>query len=902
MERILKNKFINTIISIVLNIIPLLFITLGIFIIQINNQNILNYIEFTTEKGIQYFACIIITILIIIMHISFIIKLLIKKHSSIIEPIMEIILNIILIIFSLSCNLLLFISIFLIILSVIFNGLYLSYLIFKYIKIGKEEHIIKNQLGKNYLATLIINGISILSLLLIFFIPLYSSCEKDSNIIKNHYIISGLIGTSNVLIFIFFIIFILLYLFACKYFFNTLKYYFWKDKKFSETTRKSSYFNFAISTIFFLSGNIIVFYLSLQEDYTYANTISFVPFIIISLIIIIHSFVNAKNEYDEGNIKRRKEVISSMWLILVFITAFTFVTIMSLFLNLIEITGVNGFTGGSFFIRGIDLIKEPSSSGESWLMITFIFFAIILISSVMYILSIISLFTKNLETKRIGLATIIINFIFIFAIGLFSKYYEISSKINIDMINEYIQNNYGISYIIDYDVEVTSGCFGLIFVDVILAIALFILKPFTKASLNESEGTLDVNFNDDTLKVELKSDSNIPQSTKDNSKESSKEHSPISLQDFDACPAFTELDSLKPKYDIAQKQRLNQSFESPSLAQITKFIVDYARESRLHLSYTQEDIASFIAGLGATKLSILQGMSGTGKTSLPKIFLEALMGNCEIIEVESSWKDKNELIGYYNEFTKTYTPKKFTRALYKASLNPDVLTFIVLDEMNLSRIEYYFSDFLSLMENEPHQREIQLCNVSLVNTYENKKHNYINLINGHTLHIPENVWFIGTANRDESTFEISDKVYDRAHTMNFNKRAPKVRNYQEEIPQRYLSYNNFQLLINKAINEVEFELEDVKYIKDLEQLLRPYNISFGNRIMNQIENYVKVYISCFKNGEDLVGEALERILLTKVIAKLEFKAIEDKDSLIKGFEKLNLDKCAEFVRNLNEDF
>jgi hypothetical protein len=60
-------------------------------------------------------------------------------------------------------------------------------------------------------------------------------------------------------------------------------------------------------------------------------------------------------------------------------------------------------------------------------------------------------------------------------------------------------------------------------------------------------------------------------------------------------------------------------------------------------------------------------MSGTGKTSLPKIVAEALMSVCDIVEVESSWRDKNELLGYYNEFSKLYTPKKFTQALYKGT-------------------------------------------------------------------------------------------------------------------------------------------------------------------------------------------------------------------------------------------
>lgn len=373
------------------------------------------------------------------------------------------------------------------------------------------------------------------------------------------------------------------------------------------------------------------------------------------------------------------------------------------------------------------------------------------------------------------------------------------------------------------------------------------------------------------------------------------------IPNFDACPTFTELDDKLSYYNDLLFQRKNKLFENPSLPEIVQFVVDYARESRLHLSYTPQTIAKFVAGLGATKLSILQGMSGTGKTSLPKIFLEALMGNCEIVEVESSWKDKNELIGYYNEFSKVFTPKKFTRMLYKASLNPDVITFIVLDEMNLSRIEYYFSDFLSLMENEPEKREIQLCNVTLTNDYDNEKHQYLSLIDGHTLHIPQNVWFIGTANRDESTFEISDKVYDRAATMNFNQRAPKVRNYSNPIESKYLSYDKFEKLLEKALKEQTFDLESVSYVNDLEALLRPYNISFGNRIMNQIEAYVKIYISCFTNSKELIDEALEDILLSKVVSKLEFKAVEDKESLISSFEKLKLFKCAEFVSKLNED-
>jgi hypothetical protein len=293
-------------------------------------------------------------------------------------------------------------------------------------------------------------------------------------------------------------------------------------------------------------------------------------------------------------------------------------------------------------------------------------------------------------------------------------------------------------------------------------------------------------------------------------------------------------------------------------------------------------------------------MSGTGKTSLPKIFSEAILGNCEIVEVESSWKDKNELLGYYNEFSMKYTPKKFTIALYKAALNKEICTFILLDEMNLSRIEYYFSDFLSLMENEEGQRDIKLVNIKLTKKENETESEYLALDYSNTLKVPSNVWFIGTANRDESTFVISDKVYDRAHTMNFTKRAPKVRNYSDPISQRYFDYNTINELFIKAKKEGDFDAENSQLIKNVETLLAPFNISFGNRILKQIEDFVNIYKACFKD-KNVEDQAIEKILLSKVVAKLEVKAIDDKEKLEMEFEKLNLNQCVDFIRRLDNE-
>ena len=371
-------------------------------------------------------------------------------------------------------------------------------------------------------------------------------------------------------------------------------------------------------------------------------------------------------------------------------------------------------------------------------------------------------------------------------------------------------------------------------------------------------------------------------------------------QKFDPCYAFTNLDSKLSEFSQDLEERKVLKTNEGTLNELIHFIVEYARNSRLHLSYTPEDIATFVAGLGASKLSILQGMSGTGKTSLPKIFSEAIFGNCDIIEVESSWKDKNELLGYYNEFSMNYTPKKFTLALYKAALNQEIFTFILLDEMNLSRIEYYFSDFLSLMENEEDHREIKLINIKLTRKEEENEADYLALDYGNTLKVPPNVWFIGTANRDESTFVISDKVYDRAHTINFTKRAPKVRNYSNPISRQYYDYETMNNLFEAAKQKGDFDAENSNLIKNVEALLAPYNISFGNRILKQIEDFVNIYKECFIN-EDVESEAIEKILLSKVVAKLEVKTIDDKEKLEMEFEKLNLKLCSEFIKRLDNE-
>lgn len=554
-----------------------------------------------------------------------------------------------------------------------------------------------------------------------------------------------------------------------------------------------------------------------------------------------------------------------------------------------------------------NVIKKLSFTGFKLLMdttsfvsaaeraVAYAIFIMLVINLAFAFMSLLSYLGRSEFYAKLSIATITVGTVTCLLVGLFGKYYELIKLIDLGLLSELLS---GTGIEVDEIIKYTTSSYSIwFFAGSIAFIGIILLRrPFTKIT----SLTHQIAAHEDAMVSRAVEISNTGSQDGDNvsgSNESIEAVKTIS----DPCPAFTEIDSHVGEYASTLENRRAALFEEPTLPRLVDFIVEYARNSRLHLFYTNEGIASFLAGLGTTKLSILQGMSGTGKTSLPKIVAEALMSVCDIVEIESSWRDKNELLGYYNEFSKTYTPKKFTQALYKARLNPEVLTFIVLDEMNLSRIEYYFSDFLSLMENEPDRREIKLLNVPLFRKEDNESVPYIGLTDGHTVKIPDNIWFIGTANRDESTFDISDKVYDRAYTINFDKRAVKSAEFGEALSPKYLPVDLLNALFVQAKNSVHFSLDDYPVISEVEKLLEPYNISFGNRIAMQIESFVKIYVSCFDYSEEVLHDALETILLSKVVRKLELKSIDDKDELAEGFEKLGLQRCSKFIASLKED-
>lgn len=278
--------------------------------------------------------------------------------------------------------------------------------------------------------------------------------------------------------------------------------------------------------------------------------------------------------------------------------------------------------------------------------------------------------------------------------------------------------------------------------------------------------------------------------------------------------------------------------------------------SQMHLYYTEEIVRRFIAGMASSKILILEGISGTGKTSLPYSFSRYLCNPATIVSVQPSFRDRTELLGYFNEFSKRFNETEFLRALYEAGYREDP-SMIVLDEMNLARIEYYFAEMLSVLEMPSRDEWI----LDLVPTAwpGDPMH-----LDGGKIKVSPTTWFIGTANNDDSTFTITDKVYDRAMPIELNERGTA---FECELqPTCNITFDHLEELFAKAKADHPISIETVEKMTRLDKYLQTrFNLAFGNRILKQMYEFVPVYVAC--GGTEIGG--MDYIIARKVLKKFE---------------------------------
>lgn len=311
-----------------------------------------------------------------------------------------------------------------------------------------------------------------------------------------------------------------------------------------------------------------------------------------------------------------------------------------------------------------------------------------------------------------------------------------------------------------------------------------------------------------------------------------------------AVDAYFKNEYIAPEYDNTLK-----------LEELCQKMRNYAA-SRLGLYYDLEIIRRLIASFGAARLVILQGISGTGKTSLPYAFGQFIQYPSVICSVQPSWRDRTELIGYYNEFTKKYTEPDFLKAIYEAQFVDDV-RLVILDEMNIARVEYYFAEMLSILEMpREEERVITLVSTRADSDPEKMKEGKV--------WIPSNLWYVGTINNDDSTFAVSDKVYDRAIPVDLDDRADFFEAPDQE-PIR-IHYEHLMKLYADAKNEYPVSPEVLIELDKLDSyLIKHFRLTFGNRIMRQIKDFVPCYVAC--GGTEMEG--IDFIFSCKILRKFE---------------------------------
>lgn len=453
------------------------------------------------------------------------------------------------------------------------------------------------------------------------------------------------------------------------------------------------------------------------------------------------------------------------------------------------------------------------------------------------------------------------------------------------IINSYKDNMNGLSGIM---VIATIGVIIIVFVLAMLLVFFFIKKKLGRGRMKK-EDLLDeiANLNDQVIKL-----------TKTNNEIMAMKVSQLGLNPDEEGSGAGNHQELNEEGDPEDPNKDNTSIRFPKLVNIdhvnegikpknynNNFNLEELMEnfrcfsaSKLHLYYAPKLLRPFIAGLACGKLIILQGISGTGKTSLAYAWGEFVKKPSCVASVQPSWRDKTEFLGYFNEFTKKFNETEALAELYVASYDDDVHT-LILDEMNIARVEYYFAELLSILEMPTRDRWI----IELVTSGWPNDPKRLN--NGKIL-LPGNLWYIGTINNDDSTFMVTDKVYDRAMPIDINEKVEPFKCREQEAMNINSSY--LESLFKEAKKNKPITAGSLDKIRKLDDyVISHFRVAFGNRIMKQMNDFVPVYVSC--GGKEV--SAIDYFLSKKIFRK---------------FEQLNialiLDEIDPFIAYLNKEF
>ncbi len=329
--------------------------------------------------------------------------------------------------------------------------------------------------------------------------------------------------------------------------------------------------------------------------------------------------------------------------------------------------------------------------------------------------------------------------------------------------------------------------------------------------------------------------------------------------------------------------------------------IDYIYDFIVSKGYTYEEslIKNLYISLKTKPFVILSGISGTGKSKIVELFAKALGATDKnkrfnLVPVKPDWSDSTDLLGFRNIEGK-FTPGIITTVCYEAMIHPEHPYFICLDEMNLARVEYYFSDILSLMETRRLNEDNEIITNTLLSE-EQIGRDSVSISTYGDVYIPQNLYIIGTVNMDETTFPFSKKVLDRASTIEFNK-VDLNYSFEEDTLSSDNSNGDGEIKVyhNDFLKSEFLKIKDCKEFKDIAQKviselikintsLEKYNCHFGYRVRDEITFYM---IYAMKDNLISFDEAFDICIVQKILPKISGSSSEVLDMLFDIFELFN---------------
>lgn len=251
-------------------------------------------------------------------------------------------------------------------------------------------------------------------------------------------------------------------------------------------------------------------------------------------------------------------------------------------------------------------------------------------------------------------------------------------------------------------------------------------------------------------------------------------------------------------------------------------------------NYTYNQLSNLYLSLKTKPFTILAGISGTGKSKIIRLLADAIKADYTLISVRPDWNDATDLIGYKNLDDK-FIKGQLTKAILKAQQNKNKPHLICLDEMNLARVEYYLSDYLSIIESR--KKVGQNIITDNIVQYQEDNENI-------SLHIPDNLYLIGTVNMDDTTFQFSRKVLDRANTIEFS--DVDLDNLFFEVNEKVESLNvsnDFLKTTYLKTMDIEEEYRDYakevnKTIIEINEILKKSQKQFAYRVRDEMLFYL----------------------------------------------------------------